>query len=563
LPTLLVKDGPLAGRKFPLVGQMDIGRASRCEIPIDDRTISRRHATVTVRTDSVILTDRDSQNGTAVNRRRISEPTRLFDGDEVRVGAVTLVFSDETHPKQPPSSGIRFVDSAPQVLASVPVADAGTSFVETNETLTPVLMRQRLEVLHDMAVVFHQTLDEDALLARVLEKVLAAVPDADRGFVVLVEDGGALRTAAVKLRSGRAEEDAPLSQTLIQDVVKSRRGIISADAQTDPRLMRADSIMSLDVRGVICVPMIADGEALGVVALDAARTAAFGKDELSLLASVAALAALALSKARLHRRLMAAEILERDLELAERIQSRFLPHEGPSIPGWEFTAHYRSALEVGGDYYDFVALPAGHLAVGIGDVSGKGISAALCMVRVAGEIRYRSAGRLEPAEVLRDTNRSLVQELEAGMFVTCLLVILDPESGEVSVASAGHLPPLVRRANGSIVELGIAKAPPLGVVEAAVFKSRLHKLETGDVLVLYTDGITEAHGPTGALFGMERLLAAMAAAEPTPERVQRAILDAVSEFTAGEPPSDDVTLVCLGPVGAHGAALSATLMAPR
>jgi serine phosphatase RsbU (regulator of sigma subunit)/pSer/pThr/pTyr-binding forkhead associated (FHA) protein len=557
LPTLLVKDGPLAGRKFPLAGQLDIGRSSRCEIPIDDRTISRRHATVTARPEAVVITDLDSQNGTAVNRRRITEPTRLFDGDEVRVGAITLVYSDEKSRKEPRSSGVRFVDSAPQVLASLNVADAESSFVHANETLTPALMRQRLDILHDMAVVFHQTLDEDALLSRVLEKVLAAVPEADRGFVVLAE-GETLRTAAVKLRSGRAEEDVPLSKTLIEDVVKSRRGIISADAQTDPRLMKAESITSLDVRGVCCVPMIADGEVMGVVALDTARAGAFGKDELSILASVAALAALALSKARLHQRLMAAEIMERDLELAERIQSRFLPHERPSVPGWEFASHYRAALEVGGDYYDFVALPAGHLAVGIGDVSGKGISAALCMVRVAGEVRYRSAGRLEPAETLRDVNRSLVHEFEAGMFVTCLLMIVDPETGDVTVASAGHMPPLVRRVDGSIVELGVAKAPPIGVVEAAVFKSRRHRLETGDVAVLYTDGITEAHGPGGALFGKDRLLAAIAGAAPTPAGVQSAILDAVSEFTAGEPASDDVTLVCLGPVGGRASSLSAT-----
>jgi serine phosphatase RsbU (regulator of sigma subunit) len=112
--------------------------------------------------------------------------------------------------------------------------------------------------------------------------------------------------------------------------------------------------------------------------------------------------------------------------------------------------------------------------------------------------------------------------------------------------------------DGSIVELGVAKAPPIGVVEAAVFKSRRHRLETGDVAVLYTDGITEAHGPGGALFGKDRLLAAIAGAAPTPAGVQSAILDAVSEFTAGEPASDDVTLVCLGPVGGRASSLSAT-----
>jgi serine phosphatase RsbU (regulator of sigma subunit) len=554
LPHLVVKEGRLAGRRFELAGEMDIGRDSTAGVAIDDRTISRRHAHISVADRNVVLTDLKSQNGTSVNRRRISAPTRLADGDEVRVGALVLTFhSGAAAPPEASTTSVRLVESAATIIASLAVSDTRAALAKESERLTAQALRKRLDVLHDVAIAFHLTLDESALLSRILEKILEVLPAADRGFIVLLEDDGeTLRPGAVKVKPG-VPEDVSVSKTLVWDVIRNRRGIVSADARLDARLQEIHSITSLDLRAVCCVPMIADGQVQGVIALDSLTSAgAFGKDELSLLVAVAAQAALSLAKARLHKRLVAAEIIERDLELAERIQTRFLPREGPSVRGWDFTSYYRAAIEVGGDYYDFIDLPEGHVAVGLGDVSGKGISAALCMVRLSTEVRFQCAGRLQPADVLRDVNRVLTEELEAGMFVTALLVLLDPRTGDLSIASAGHMPPLVRRTDGSVVELGVAKAPPLGVVETAVFKSRAHRLENGEVAVLYTDGISEANAPGGALFGMERLVRAISSAEGTPKGVMSAILDAVREFTAGEAQADDVTLLCFGPTGAAG-----------
>jgi phosphoserine phosphatase RsbU/P len=560
LPSFTIKEGPRAGQRFEFAGDADIGRDPKAGVSIDDRTISRRHAAVTVRPVGIFVTDLKSQNGTSVNRRRIAAPTRIVEGDEVRVGSVVLLFHERA-PEQTEheTTSVRLVDRAAAVIATLAAADPAKTLIREGEKLSAAALRKRLEVMHDVSVAFHLTLDEQALLSRILEKILEVVSAADRGFIVLLEeDGETLRPGAVRTRPGTPGEVA-VSKTLVWDVIRNKRGIVSADARRDARLAEAHSITSLDLKAVICVPMIADGKVHGVIALDSLTSAgAFGKDELSLLVAIAAQAALALAKARLHQRLVQTELLERDLELAARIQSRFLPRDGPERAGWEFVAHYRAAIEVGGDYYDFLELPEGRIGVGLGDVSGKGISAALCMVKLSSELRYQSSGRLEPGEMLRDANRVLAVDFEDGMFVTCVLSVVDTDTGDVAVASAGHMPPLVRRADGSVVELGVSRTPPLAVNEMAVYTSRTHRLEKGDVAVLYTDGVSEATREGGELFGMDRLVQTISSAGPTAGDVLDAIITAVRDFVAGEPQSDDITLVCFGPTRSPGRSAATT-----
>jgi len=438
------------------------------------------------------------------------------------------------------------VEGSGTIIASLAVADPRAALAKEAERLTAQALRKRLDVLHDVAIAFHLTLDESALLSRILEKILEVMPAADRGFIVLLEDDGeTLRPGAVRTKAGVAG-DVAVSKTLVWDVIKNRRGIVSADAREDARLLEIHSITSLDLRAVCCVPMIADGDVQGVIALDSTTSAgAFGKDELSLLVAVAAQAAMALAKARLHKRIVAAEIIERDLELAERIQTRFLPRSGPSVPGWEFAAHYRAAIEVGGDYYDYLELPEQHLAVGIGDVSGKGISAALCMVRLSTEVRYKAVGRLEPALVMRDVNKVLVEDLEAGMFVTALLLLVDSKTGDVAVASAGHMPPLVLRRDDRCELLsdgGIA----LGMFEHSTYTAGHVVIEPDELVAIYSDGITEAENQSGRPFdeaGLEAALRAnQRAAMPA---IGAAVVRAVERHTGDTRFADDLTILLL------------------
>ncbi|MDQ2869750.1 MAG: PP2C family protein-serine/threonine phosphatase, partial [Acidobacteriota bacterium] len=226
-----------------------------------------------------------------------------------------------------------------------------------------------------------------------------------------------------------------------------------------------------------------------------------------------------------------------------------LPKSPPSREGFDIRAHYQPALEVGGDYYDFLELPDGRLGIAVGDVSGKGVSAALYMVKVRGEVRYHSAGLSDPGEILAHVNRAICRDMaDDGMFVTAVLLVLDPARRRLTVASAGHMPPVLRRADGTLVVLESPRSAPLGAREDAEFLPAGFDLTEGDTVVAYTDGVSEAVGRKEQLFGDERLRAAVRAAPGTPEDVLTAVLDAVREFSKGEPQSDDLTVLSFGPV---------------
>jgi len=546
MPVLIVKSGSLSGRRFEFRTDVEIGRAALVDVSLPDPSVSRRHASISAREGGWALTDLGSQNGTAVNGKRTREPMALRDGDEIRVGAVPLLFVDQplsTPPKRPTSS-VNLSDAGQPVLQSMKASAAVDALLSGTPAATD--LGRRLQLLYDVGSVLSTTLDEEALLGRILDELLAVFPKAEHGIVLFHDAASdALTTAAVRSRS--AGGPLSMSRTIVKDVIQNRRGVLSVDALLDARFPEAESIQLLGIRSVVCVPMMAQEEIHGAITLFSADAAnAFDRDDMALLLAIAGQAGLALSRARLHERVVRQELLERDLALARRIQARFLPKGVPGIPGWSFADHYAPALEVGGDYFGYLELPRPYVGVAVGDVSGKGISAALVMAKLGSEVRFQSVARTDPADILGRVNRALTEDLEDGVFVTAALLVLDTASGAARLASAGHPAPLLRRASGEVVPAPSARGLPLGVAETTVFGTTSFALGPGDVAVLYTDGVTEAADPGGALLGEERLKQAVAAANGSPEAVLKAVLDAVSRFAGDEPPSDDITLVCLG-----------------
>jgi sigma-B regulation protein RsbU (phosphoserine phosphatase) len=250
-------------------------------------------------------------------------------------------------------------------------------------------------------------------------------------------------------------------------------------------------------------------------------------------------------KARLHEQLSAQMLLQHDLQLAERIQHSFLPKAVPTIPGCRFAVRYEAARHIGGDYYDFIRVAEDGIGVSVGDVSGKGVSAALYMAKLSSEMRFHARGSLSPGTVLKRLNRSLAEEMEIGMFVTLALLVLDPSQRRLTIASAGHPPPLVRSAGGSVAELKVPPNLPLGVRDDAAFSEASYALQPGDNVLLYTDGVTEAMDPAGRMFGLKRLRQVVAGGGEHPRELLAAVGGALAEFTAGHPPSDDQAMVCL------------------
>lgn len=543
MPELIVRTGACGGKEFPLEGDVEVGRGSVSGVSLPDADVSRRHAALFLRGGDWFVKDLGSQNGTALNGLRLEREAQLKDGDTLSFGGVLCSFADE----EASLSASVIISDVGHAVVGARDASGVLSSLLTSGSESVAERARRLQLVYDVGAAVSATLDEDEMLALVLAKVFDVFPQADRGFVMLLEDpDGALKARAMKTRSG-APASITMSSTIAEDVVKNRRGVLSVDAMEDDRFREGLSIRMLGIRSVVCVPLLARDEVFGLLTLYSENLSSrFEADDMSLLLALGAQVGLALANVRLHRRVVQQELLTHDLALARRVQAGFLPRSAPEVEGWGFAAHYAPALEVSGDFYSFLALEGRHVGVAVGDVSGKGVSAALLMARLTSELRAQAVSRTDPAEILARVNAALTPELDDGMFATLALLVLDAETGRVRLASAGHPPPLLRRADGRVEPMPAPPNVPIGVQADAAFPGESFALSEGETVVLFTDGISEAER-NGVLFGEGRLRETIASAGPAPGEVLSRILSAVELFLQGTPPGDDVTLLCFGP----------------
>ena len=303
----------------------------------------------------------------------------------------------------------------------------------------------------------------------------------------------------------------------------------------------------------MCVPLLTpDREALGIIQLDTSDRKQFAQEDLDVLAAVACQAAIAIQNAQMHESLLERERVNRDLKLAEQVQKRFLPQSVPAIPGFEFFAHYDPAYEVGGDYYDFVPLPGHRLAIALGDVSGKGVAAALMMAKFSGDTRYCILTENSPAAAANELNTLLFSAAIEEKFITLSLSVLDTEKRTLAIASAGHLPVMIRRSNGTVDEIGEEIAGfPLGIIPEGDYKQTEVSLNPGDVVAIFSDGVTDARNLREELYDSRdkrRVIKKLAETTGGPEAVGRALLQDIREYSAGHNQVDDITLICFGPL---------------
>ncbi len=263
-----------------------------------------------------------------------------------------------------------------------------------------------------------------------------------------------------------------ISRSIVNHVLGQKKAVLSQDAGADKNLPTSASIADLKIRSVMCVPLLTpDREALGIIQLDTSDRKQFHQEDLDVLAAVASQAAIALQNAQMHESLIERERVNRDLKLAEQVQKRFLPQSVPATPGFEFFAHYDPAYEVGGDYYDFVPLPGNRLAIALGDVSGKGVAAALMMAKFSGDTRYCILTENSPAAAANELNNLLFSAAIEEKFITLSLSVLDTEKSTLAITSAGHLPIMIRRSNGTVDEIGEEIAGfPLGIIPEGDYK---------------------------------------------------------------------------------------------
>lgn len=296
---------------------------------------------------------------------------------------------------------------------------------------------------------------------------------------------------------------------------------------------------------LMAFPLLIKGECYGMLLVEETDQALrFRHKRIEILASIAQETALSIQNEYLQRQMRDRERLEHEVQLARRIQQTFLPEQLPQLAGWDLAALWETAREVGGDFYDAIELPDRRLALLIADVSDKGMPAALFMALTRTLIRAVVRDTPSPAEVLRRVNDLILPDNRQQMFVTAVYLLLSAEDGQIRYANAGHNPPLwVRRSDGTVETLA-PTGTALGVLEGVEIGERALTLEAGDLLVLYTDGLTEAFSSEGEIFGAARLQALLqSAAEKPVQDVIRAIREAVQAFVQGAPLMDDMTLL--------------------
>jgi serine phosphatase RsbU (regulator of sigma subunit) len=376
-------------------------------------------------------------------------------------------------------------------------------------------------------------------------------PQADRGLVLLCE-ADRLILRALRGRHIDHGDSAPYSRTIVRRALDEGVGLLSHDVGGDTKLVLSQTLLKLNLRSFLCVPLIAtDGHRQGVIQLDcSAAGMSFCDEDLEVLTAIALQVSVVLENAALHAARIEEEKLHQELAVAREIQQGYLPTEFAPLKNTDFElfARVHPAGQVSGDFYDFFPLPDGRLAFFVGDVSGKGMPAALFMVAVRTLARHLTPSAAGPADALARLNAALAVDNPSEMFVTLVHGVYDPRSGSMVLASGGHPRPLLRRADGRVVEVPVRNGRLLGYTpdDAGLSDTKL-TLASGETLVIYTDGFTEARAPDGVtMFGTDRLSAALSQRAALPlERCAEEVKAEVERFTGSTDLKDDLTLLML------------------
>ena len=536
---------PDGGRRYARIAQSPflIGRGAETgnHLQLSDRRISRNCAAVVMEANHFYIEDRGQRRGLYVNGEKI-ESRELQDGDIISFGledSFEIVFR---------SSASSAGDSLPQLLTRI---EHITASDPTGGGL------HKLNQLLEATALLHSQLPLDEVLTNMLDHTVS-LTDADRGVLLEADEHGAL-TVHLARRSGRLRlppESLAPSQTAIQLALKQQSPVITEDlAQADLDLQAARSIVAQRLRAVVVIPLYAmtrantqesmdsvkRGALLGVLYLDSRRPAAFSKLDRQILDALAGDAAGILDNARLVEKERERQRLEEQINIARNIQQALLPRNFPDHPHLAVTGINFPCLSVGGDYFDVFPVGGGRTAFLIADVAGKGLGAALLTTMLQGALSSMTLGT-DPARVFNHVNRFLCDHAEVGRYATMFMGILDPD-GQLEFINAGHPSPILIR-RGVPEEAFTEGSYPVGLVPEAEYTATSLKLQPGDTLVLFSDGVTEAMDPDDQLFGVPRLKQVLTGVRECPlEQIQKSILESVENFARGARQADDLTLL--------------------
>ncbi|HEX6792092.1 MAG TPA: GAF domain-containing SpoIIE family protein phosphatase [Candidatus Krumholzibacteria bacterium] len=406
---------------------------------------------------------------------------------------------------------------------------------------------EELSILNDLARAIGASVDSQEIIRRIVDKSMRAV-EAEQTVVTLVDRDAARAVGAMKtlVRAMTSSAEHPrfhLNENLLGWMHLYKKPLLVADPSGDERFQGLSWDPS--IRSVLCVPLVVKGELIGVIASynKKNQTGGFTEDDQRLLAIIAGQSAQIIENARLYEEEKALAAMREQVRLAVRVVDELLPKAPPVIPGYDLAATSVAAQMVGGDYFDFIAYKDGRTSVCLGDVSGKGLPAALLMSNLQATLRGQTALDMAVAETIARSNLLLHRSTDPEKFATLFMGVLEPATGALCYCNAGHERPMLLRRDGGVERLGIGGLA-LGVLDSFPYEEGTATLDPGDVLVVYSDGIPDATDELGTFFGEERLLEGVRqhAGESAAELVGR-IIAAVLAHERGAPRTDDLTVV--------------------
>jgi len=530
---------------------LDIGRSTRCEVTIADRFLSRHHARLTSTEAGWRIEDLGSRNGTMINGTRLKKPKTIKAGDTISLSASMInVESPSTHSGQSdiatdvPSSD-RLLKSAAEVLrhSETPPPDPDTGDTDLRKYTA------RLSLLNHIHQAMSRTVALDELLELILDHIFAELTPERAEVFMRCSDGG---YTCVANRSTLGSGLRSLySETLFAEVVDKALAALVIDAPTDHRFENTDSLVNTGANCLLAAPLFAADHVLGLIVLGSGSSGQnFTEEDLDLLVTLSSAAALRIDNLALTQEAAERRRLEHEVAIARGIQVTLIPERLPEVAGYHLFGSTIPSRGVSGDYYQLVERAGGNeVVVALADVSGKGISAAMLTGYLEAVSSFPIEDGLQPHEVFNRISPKLHRRTPPNRFATMFLGVLAPRDASFCFASAGHSPACLVRASGAVDWLG-STGVPLGLMDTATYSPGETTLGTGDTLVIYSDGYTEAEGPFGEEFGQDRLAEVVVSNSNLDlDGLVAAIDSTLEEYVAGQPFIDDRTIVVIRRTG--------------
>jgi sigma-B regulation protein RsbU (phosphoserine phosphatase) len=509
-----------------------LGRSSANELCYsEDAGLSRQHLVLEKTAAGWTVRDLNSKNGTFVNGQRICEPYSLGANDRVAAGHLTIEFAENI---SPPANTVIFVEGAASAGTSTTVATSLQGLLSPGKEIEGgpqmrALIRAGRELSGNMPL--------SELFNLIMNLSIEAV-GATRGVLMTVEGDELVARAA-------RGEGFRISRAVRDRVINEKTSLLVRDARLDEAFAARMSIVQQQIRSMLAVPLQTDDRVIGLIYLDSPHfVREFTKDDLNLLTVMANVAAIRIEHTRLAEVEQAERLFAKELQQAAEIQQGLLPTRAPQLPGLDLAGYNASCRTVGGDYYDFFAYPDGKVGMLVGDVAGKGMPAALLMSSLQARVQVLFEEPSDLAALVTRLNRIIVSNCPTNRFISFFIGVLDAATGELTYVNAGHNPPLLAHGDGQVERLE-GTGLVLGILAQARYEQRTCRLAPGDVVVLFSDGVTEAsRADVDEEFGEDRLAETLAELRNgSAQSIIESINQRVQDFTAGAPPADDITLV--------------------